>query len=122
MEDDAHDASDDEVSDELSSEHGRTSVKEQGPYNAKVESAEPVPRQVVYVVGVLAETLPELRVGEEAQLLEELAIEARRRRGARAARAPRARSRAARRRDAPAPRTSAPPASRPHSLPALFHH
>lgn len=66
-------------------------------------------------VGVFAETLSELRVGEEAQLLEELAIEAGRRGGARASRAPRAPralSRTALRRDAPDSRTSAPPASR----------
>ena len=67
---------------------------------------------MIQEVGVFAETLSEFRVGEEAQLLEELAIEAGRRRGTRASRAPRARGRTALRRDAPDPRTSAPPASR----------
>lgn len=94
----------------------RTSIKEQVPDDAKVEPAEPVPRHVVDEVGVLAEALPQLRVGEVAQLLEELAIEAGRRRGARAARAPRARARTALRRDAPEPRPSAPPASHQHSF------
>lgn len=95
----------------------RTSIKEQGPDDAKVESAEPVASDVVQEVGVLAEALLQLRVREIAQLLEELAIEAGRRRGARAARAPRARARTALRRDAPEPRPSAPPAS--HNRPLL---
>lgn len=43
-------------------ENDCTSIKEQGPYNAKVESAEPIPRQMVQEVGVLAETLSEFRV------------------------------------------------------------
>lgn len=84
-----------------------TSVKEQCPDDAEVESPEPVTRDVVEEVRVLAEALTQLGVGEEAQLLEELAIEARRRRGA--ARAPRARPTALRR-DAPRLRPSACPA------------
>lgn len=72
---------------------------------------------MVQEVRVFSETLAELRVWEVAQLLEELGIEARRRRGARPARAPRARARTALRRDAPEPRPSAPPASRRRRLP-----
>lgn len=72
---------------------------------------------MVQEVGVLSETLLEFRVGQVAQLLEELGIEARRRRGARVARAPRARARTALRRDARDSRPSAPPAARRRSVP-----
>ncbi|VVC94386.1 unnamed protein product [Leptidea sinapis] len=88
-----------------------TSVKEQGPYNAEVDSSEPVPGDVVQKVGIFPETLAKLRVGQTAQLVEELVIEAGRRRGTRPSRAPRARPRYTLGRDAPAPRTSASSAS-----------
>lgn len=109
-------AESDEVNDNENSTHLHddigTSIKEQGPDDAKVKSAKFVPSDVVQEVWVLSETLAELRIGQVAQLLEELAIEARRRRGARPARAPRAWARTALRRDALDPRPSAPPASR----------
>ncbi|CAD0196718.1 unnamed protein product [Chrysodeixis includens] len=93
------------------------SDEEQCPDDAKVKLSESVACDVVQEVRVLSETLLKLRVWEVAQLLEELGIEARRRRGARPARAPRARARTALRRDAPEPRPSAPPASRRRRLP-----
>lgn len=99
-----------------------TSIKEQGPDDAKVQSAEFVPSDVVQEVRVFSKTLAEFRVGEIAQLLEELGIEARRRRGTRAARAPRARARTALRRDAPEPRPSAPPALRRRWFPYTDRH
>ncbi|CAF4773860.1 unnamed protein product [Pieris macdunnoughi] len=70
---------------------------------------------MVYEVRVFAETLAKFRVWKMAQLVEELEIEAGRRRGTRVARAPRARTRTALRRDPPARRTSARPPTLPLS-------